>query len=81
MRWCCDVPRAPILPPRSQGRGRLWTVLESRRVGENCRASTLRSKFYFRLGDWEFLRTGKEEDSRSDNQEQEDIDGTGEVKH
>jgi hypothetical protein len=41
----------------------------------------LRSKFYFRLGDWEFLRTGKEEDSRSDNQEQEDIDGTGEVKH
>jgi hypothetical protein len=39
----------------------------------------LRSKFYFRLG--EFLRTGKEEESRSDNQEQEDIDGTGEVEN
>jgi hypothetical protein len=39
----------------------------------------LRIKFYFRLS--EFLRTGKEEESRSDNQEQEDIDGTGEVEN
>jgi hypothetical protein len=39
----------------------------------------LRSKFYFQIG--EFLRTGKEEESRSDNQEQEDIDGTGEVEN
>jgi len=56
-------------------------VLESRRVGDNCRASTFRSKFHFLLDDWEFLRTGKEEDSRSDSQEQEDVDGTGEVEH
>jgi hypothetical protein len=39
----------------------------------------LRSKFYFRLG--ESLRTGKEEKLRSDNQEQEDVDGTGKVEH
>ena len=39
------------------------------------------SKFYFQLGDWELLGTGKEEDSRSDNQEQEDVDGTGEAEH
>jgi hypothetical protein len=54
-------------------------LLELRGIGEKCRARTLKSKFYFRLG--EFLRTGKEEESRSDNQEQEDIDGTGEVKN
>jgi hypothetical protein len=39
----------------------------------------LRNKFYFRAV--ESLRTGKEEESRSDNQEQEDIDGTGEVEN
>jgi hypothetical protein len=38
-----------------------------------------RSRFYFRLG--ESLRTGKEEEPRSDDQEQEDIDGTGKVEH
>ena len=27
------------------------------------------------------IGTGEEEESRSDNQEQEDIDGTGEVEH
>ena len=27
------------------------------------------------------LRTEEEEESRSDNQEQEDIDGTGEIEH
>ena len=36
-----------------------------------------RSEFYYRLG--EYLRTGKEEEFRSDDQEQEDIDGAGEV--
>jgi hypothetical protein len=82
VRWCWVVPRDPIIPRApipQRSRGRLWTVSEFRRVGENCRASTLRSKFYFRLG--ELLRTGKEEEPRSENQEQEDIDGTGEVEH
>ena len=53
-------------------------MLEFRRVGGSCRAS-LRSKFYFRLG--EFLGTGKEEESRSDDQEQDDIDGTGKIEN
>jgi len=59
-------------------RGRLWTVFELRRVEDNCRASTLRTKsqLYF-LPVW-FLGT-REEESRPDNQEHEDIDGTGEV--
>jgi hypothetical protein len=37
------------------------------------------SKLYFWLV--AFLRTGKEEESRSDNQEQDDIDGTGKVEN
>jgi hypothetical protein len=66
------------IPQRSQSR--LWTVLEIRRVGENCRASIfLRSRLYFLLV--ELLGTREEEESRSDNQEQEDIDGAGEVEH
>jgi hypothetical protein len=39
----------------------------------------LTSKFYFRLG--KFFRTGKEEEPGSGNQEQDDVDGTGEVEH
>jgi len=55
---------------------------EIRRVGEHCPVSTLRSEFYIRRLD-EFLRirTGKEEESRSDNQEQGDVDGTGKVEN
>jgi len=37
------------------------------------------SKFHFRPS--ESVRTGKEEEFRSDDQEQEDIDGTGELEH
>jgi len=48
-------------------------------VGENYWASTLRCQLHFGLG--EFHGTGEEEESRSDNEEQEDIDGTGEVEH
>jgi hypothetical protein len=48
-------------------------------VGGNCWASTLRGQLHFRLGD--FHGTGEEEESRSDNEEQDDIDGTGEVEH
>jgi hypothetical protein len=56
-------------------------VLELRRVGGNHRASTLSSQLYFLLRVVEFLGTREEKESRSDNQEQEDIDGTGEVEH
>ncbi len=66
-------------PIRQRSPGRLWTVSEFRYIRENCRASTLTSKFYFWLG--EFLRTGKEEESWSDNQEEEHVDGPGEVEH
>ena len=54
-----------------------------RRVGENCQASTLMTQSYFQL--WlvvivvELLGTREKEKLRSDDQEQEDIDGTGEV--
>jgi hypothetical protein len=39
----------------------------------------LRGQFYFLLV--ELPGTREEEESRSNNQEQEDIDGTGEVEH
>jgi len=39
----------------------------------------LRSQFYFLST--EFLKTREEEEFRSDNQEQEDIGGTGEVEY
>ena len=76
MKWCCDVLRAPIL---QRSRGWLWTVLELRSVGDNCRASTLMGRGQLHILPVEFLGTREEEESRSDNQEQEDIDGTGEV--
>ena len=78
MRKRCAVLRTP--GPQCS-RGRLWAVLELefRFAGKTCQASTLRSNIYFRLG--ELLRTGKEKEFRSDNQEQEDINGTGEVEH
>ena len=53
--------------------------MELRRVRDNCRASTLRSRSQLYFLPIEFLGTREEEESRSDNQEQEDIDGTGEV--
>jgi hypothetical protein len=47
------------------------------------RRATRRGKFqfqfYFRLG--KYLGTGEEEELRSDNQEEDDIDGAGEVEH
>jgi len=55
---------------------------EIRRVGEHCPVSTLRSEFYIRrLDKFLRIRTGKEEESRSDNQEQRDVDGTGKVEN
>jgi hypothetical protein len=89
MRRCCAV--SGTLSPQ-RGRGPLWAVLEICRVGESCRASTLTSctltELYFRLGVfYVFLGRGsdrgtrEEEEFRSDNQEQGDIDGTGEVEH
>jgi hypothetical protein len=72
----CAVPRALI--PQLH-RGRLWTVLDIFGVGENCWASALRFQFHFGLG--EFLGTAEEEELRSGNEEQEDIDGTREVEH
>ena len=77
MRWCRAVHGA-LVPERC--RARLWTVLEFRRDGKICRASIiLRGQFYILLV--ELPGTREEEESRSNNQEQEDIDGTGEVEH
>jgi len=76
MRWCCDVPRIPIL---QRSRGQLWTVLESRRVGDSCGASTLGSRSQLYFLPVELHGTREEEESRSDSQEQEDIDDTGEI--
>ncbi len=53
-------------------------MLEFRFVGESCRTSTLRSQFYFLT---HFIGTREEKEFRSNNQEQEDIDGTGEVEY
>jgi hypothetical protein len=53
-------------------------VLEIRRVGDRCRASTLRSRSQLYFLPVELLGTREEEEFRSDDQ-QEDIDGTGEV--
>jgi hypothetical protein len=78
VRLSCDVPRAPIL---QHSRGRFWTVLELRRVGDNSRASTLRSRSHLYFLPVESLGTREEEESRSDDQEQEDVDETGEVEH
>jgi len=77
---CCAISRALI--PRLH-RGRLWTVLENFGVVENNRPYilSLRFQFYYGLGLGELLGTGEEEQSRSDNQEEEDIDGTGKVEH
>ena len=81
MRWHCAIHRA-LIPQRSQVP--LWTALDIRRAREKCRASIslrrLRNQFYYV---WlvESLRAREEEESRSDNQEQDDIDGTGEVEH
>ena len=79
-RYRCAVSR--VLVPELHW-GRLWTVLEIRDVGENCRASTLSSRFlfYFELGLGKFLGTGEEEEFRSDNREEDNIDGTGKVEH
>ena len=44
-----------------------------------CRRRNLRRQLYFLL--IEFHGTRKEEESRSDNQEQDDIDATGEVEY
>jgi len=63
------VLRCLYSPIPQRSRGRLWTVSEFRYVKEKLRASTLRGKIYFRLG--EFLRTGKE--LSSDNQEEGEI--------
>ena len=57
-----------------------------RRVGESCSASSsassfLRSQLYFLLVRVELLDTREEEESRSGDQEQEGIDGTGEVEN
>jgi hypothetical protein len=53
--------------------------MEFRNVGESCRVNTL-NNFYVWLGPpGRFLGTGEKEEFRSDDQEQEDIDGTGEV--
>jgi hypothetical protein len=55
-------------------------MLVIRRVGESFRASILfRSQLYFLLV--ELPETREEEESRSGDQEQEDIDGTGEVEN
>ena len=72
------VPSLGPIPQRS--RSQLLTVLAIRRVRKNCRASTfLRSRLYFLLV--EMLGAREEEESWSDDQEQEDIDGAGEVEH
>jgi hypothetical protein len=78
VKLCCDVPRAPSL---QRSRGRLWTVLELRHVGDNSRASALRSRSHLYFLPVESLGTREQEESWSDDQEQEDIDGTGEVEH
>ena len=52
----------------------MWEVCWA---GQHRLAGTLKGKFYFRLV--KFLETWEEEQSRSDNQEQEDIDGAGEA--
>ena len=66
---------------RERNLDRSWTA-DILRVGENCRASIftrrLRDQFHHVLF-VESLGAREEEESRSDNQEQEDIDGTGEV--
>jgi hypothetical protein len=80
--WCWAVHRA-LIPERNRTGDRSWTVLDIRRVGENCRASIflrrLNQFYYFLLV--KSFGSREEEESRSDNQEQEDIDGTGEVEH
>jgi hypothetical protein len=58
-------------------------VLDIRRIGEICRASTLRSRSQLHVlpVDSELLGKREEEESLFGNQEQEDIDGTGEVEN
>ena len=57
----------------------LQILLVFDRIGGYRKASTLTSKFYFRLA--KLLRRREEEKMRSDDQEKEDIDGTGKVEH
>lgn len=77
VRWCCTVLRTPILHC-SRGLSRLWTVIEFLRVGEICRASIiLRSQLYFLFA--KLPGTREEKEFRSNDEEQEDIDRTGEV--
>jgi hypothetical protein len=56
-------------------------VLELLSVGEICRASTLRNRRQSYFLPVECLRAREEEESRSDKQEEDDIDDTGEVEH
>jgi len=44
-------------------------------------AGTSRSKFYFRLAKLLGRWTGQEEKSGPDDQQQEDVDGAGEIEH
>ena len=78
VRWCCAVHRA-LIPERC--RGRLWTVLEFRRDGEICRANHPDESVVFpaRRVVWDEGKGGTQ--SQSDNQEQYDIGGTGEVEY
>ena len=57
-------------------------MLGSRRVREIYRASiVLRYQFYFLLVEFAGRGTREEEELRSDDQEQENIDDAGEVEH
>ena len=82
MRSSCAVLGAPFSQP---SRDRLWTVLKFRHVRGHCRAIiSLINQLYILLRllvDSGLLGMGEEEEFRSDNQEQEDIDGTGEVEY
>ena len=75
MIWCCTVRRAPI--PQRSGGG-LWTVLKIRGVEGNCGASIFQLYILLVVN---MLGTRKQEEFRSDNQEQDDIDGTGEIEN
>ncbi len=79
-RNCCIASR--VLIPQLHW-GRLWTVLEICGVIEESLPNilSLGFQFYYGLGLGESLGTGEEEAFPSENQEQEDIDGTGEVEH
>ena len=56
-------------------------MLEFLNLRDNSRASTLSSGSQLDSFPVEFPGTREEEESRSDNQEQKDIDGTGEIEN